>query len=233
MEEHSAPEPSRISEIPQHEGDNGEASLEQETLEGQPNGHDITDNGSNDENSVKDSILESSSKNVAETNRHDEDSCLPPHDQTDGLASAAATVTATSSPSPAGPRVQENGFVSVQLNDEQQTPEESLSGMPGPCTPTRFLTITGENGTTGRPPSEQEGSSSPSVPSIITVRSRSDTVMSTVSSIPGPQGQQRMSSMFFVVQALETIQNTKEGRRRGHLKDITGKALGSSSFQCF
>jgi hypothetical protein len=32
--------------------------------------------------------------------------------------------------------------------------------------------------------------------------------------------------MFFVVQALETIQNSKEGKRKGPLKDATVKALG-------
>jgi hypothetical protein len=32
--------------------------------------------------------------------------------------------------------------------------------------------------------------------------------------------------MFFVVQALETIQNSKEGKRKGPLKDATAKALG-------
>jgi hypothetical protein len=57
-------------------------------------------------------------------------------------------------------------------------------------------------------------------------RGRSDTMQSTVSSIPGPQGQPTMTSMFFVVQALETIQNTKEGKRKGALKDSVAKALG-------
>jgi hypothetical protein len=51
-------------------------------------------------------------------------------------------------------------------------------------------------------------------------------MQSTVSSIPGPQGQPTMTSMFFVVQALETIQNTKEGKRKGALKDSVAKALG-------
>jgi hypothetical protein len=60
-------------------------------------------------------------------------------------------------------------------------------------------------------------------------RERSDTMLSTVSSIPGPQGQARMSSMFFVVQALETIQSTKEGKRKGSLKDAIDKALGTHS----
>jgi hypothetical protein len=36
-----------------------------------------------------------------------------------------------------------------------------------------------------------------------------------------------MSSMYFVVQALETIQNTKEGKKKGPLKDSTTKALGT------
>jgi hypothetical protein len=53
-------------------------------------------------------------------------------------------------------------------------------------------------------------------------------MLSTVSSIPGPQGQPRMSSMFFVVQTLESIQNSKEGKRKGHLRDAIAKALGMS-----
>jgi len=53
-------------------------------------------------------------------------------------------------------------------------------------------------------------------------------MLSTVSSIPGPQGQQTMSSMFFVVQALESIQNSKEGKRKGSLKDSATKALGKA-----
>jgi hypothetical protein len=32
--------------------------------------------------------------------------------------------------------------------------------------------------------------------------------------------------MFFVVQALETIQNSKDGKKKGVLKDSTAKALG-------
>jgi hypothetical protein len=48
-----------------------------------------------------------------------------------------------------------------------------------------------------------------------------------MTSVPGPQGEPRMSSMFFVVQALETIQNTKEGKRKGALKDAITKALGT------
>ena len=55
---------------------------------------------------------------------------------------------------------------------------------------------------------------------------RSDTILSTISSIPGPHGEVRMTSMFFVVQALETIHNTKEGKRKGPLKDAIAKALG-------
>jgi hypothetical protein len=51
-------------------------------------------------------------------------------------------------------------------------------------------------------------------------------MLSTLGSTLGPQGQQTMSSMFFVVQALETIQNSKEGKRKGPLKDATTKALG-------
>jgi hypothetical protein len=57
-------------------------------------------------------------------------------------------------------------------------------------------------------------------------RERSDTMLSTLGSTLGPQGQQTMSSMFFVVQALEIIQNSKEGKRKGPLKDTTTKALG-------
>jgi len=67
---------------------------------------------------------------------------------------------------------------------------------------------------------------SPRVASASHPRGRSDTLLSTVSSTLGPQGQQTMSSMFFVVQALETIQNSKEGKRKGPLKDATAKALG-------
>lgn len=52
-------------------------------------------------------------------------------------------------------------------------------------------------------------------------------MLSTVSTIHGPQGQLRMSSMFFVVQALESIQNTKEGKRKSPLKDAIAKALGT------
>lgn len=40
-----------------------------------------------------------------------------------------------------------------------------------------------------------------------------------------------MSSMFFVVQALETIQNSKEGKKKGPLKDATSKALGNHRSQ--
>ena len=65
------------------------------------------------------------------------------------------------------------------------------------------------------------------MPNFASIRERSDTMLSTVSSIPGPQGQARMSSMFFVVQALETIQSTKEGKRKGALKDAIAKALGT------
>ena len=57
-------------------------------------------------------------------------------------------------------------------------------------------------------------------------RERSDTMLSVVSSITGPHGDKRMSSMFFVVQTLEGIQNTKEGKRKGPLKDAITKALG-------
>lgn len=59
-------------------------------------------------------------------------------------------------------------------------------------------------------------------------RDRSDTMLSAVSSITGPHGEKRMSSMFFVVQTLEGIQNTKEGKRKGPLKDAIAKALGMS-----
>jgi hypothetical protein len=55
---------------------------------------------------------------------------------------------------------------------------------------------------------------------------RSDTMLTAVSSITGPHGEKRMSSMFFVVQTLESIQNTKEGKRKGPLKDAIAKALG-------
>jgi brefeldin A-inhibited guanine nucleotide-exchange protein len=73
-----------------------------------------------------------------------------------------------------------------------------------------------------------ESSHAPTTPasSILSTRERSDTMMSTISSLPGPQGQRTMSSMFFVVQALETIQNSKEGKKKGPLKDATAKALG-------
>ena len=67
---------------------------------------------------------------------------------------------------------------------------------------------------------------SPRVTPAPQARGRSDTILSTVSATLGPQGQQTMSSMFFVVQALETIQNSKEGKRKGPLKDSTTKALG-------
>lgn len=53
-------------------------------------------------------------------------------------------------------------------------------------------------------------------------------MLSTVSSVLGPQSQPRMSSMFFVVQALESIQNSKEGKRKSHLRDAIAKALGMS-----
>jgi len=69
---------------------------------------------------------------------------------------------------------------------------------------------------------------SPSPP-VTAARERSDTILSTVSSMPGPQGQQTMSSMFFVVQTLESIQNSKEGKRKGPLRDSTAKALGNCS----
>jgi hypothetical protein len=36
-----------------------------------------------------------------------------------------------------------------------------------------------------------------------------------------------MSSMFFVVQALESIQSSKEGKKKGPLKDAIAKALGN------
>lgn len=65
------------------------------------------------------------------------------------------------------------------------------------------------------------------IASVAPIRERSDTMMSTVNSIPGPQGQPTMSSMFFVVQALESIQNSKEGKRKGPLKDSTARALGT------
>ena len=65
--------------------------------------------------------------------------------------------------------------------------------------------------------------------SFASSRERSDALLSTVSSIPGPQGQPRMSSMFFVVQTLETIQSTKEGKRKSPLKDAIAKALGPHS----
>lgn len=66
------------------------------------------------------------------------------------------------------------------------------------------------------------------IPNAVPSRERSDTLSSTVSSIPGPQGQPRMTSMYFVLQALESIQNSKEGKRKGSLKDAIGKALGMS-----
>ena len=76
----------------------------------------------------------------------------------------------------------------------------------------------------------QEAESMPKVPQTPTVtsisaRDRTDSI-NTVSTIPGPQGQPRMTSMFFVVQALEAIQNSKEGKRKGALKDAIAKALG-------
>jgi hypothetical protein len=37
-----------------------------------------------------------------------------------------------------------------------------------------------------------------------------------------------MSGMFFVVQTFEAIQNSKEGKRKGPLKDAIAKALGKS-----
>lgn len=64
------------------------------------------------------------------------------------------------------------------------------------------------------------------VASTLVSRERSDTMLSAVSSITGPHGEKRMSSMFFVVQTLESIQNTKEGKRKGPLKDTIAKALG-------
>ena len=71
-----------------------------------------------------------------------------------------------------------------------------------------------------------QASQSPPVAHINPFRERSDTMLSTVSAIPGPQGQPAMSSMFFVVQALESIQNSKEGKKKATLKDATAKALG-------
>jgi hypothetical protein len=72
--------------------------------------------------------------------------------------------------------------------------------------------------------SDQQAALSPTIEQH--PRGRSDTLQSTVSSVPGPQGQPTMTSMFFVVQALETIQNSKEGKRKGALKDSIAKALG-------
>ena len=73
----------------------------------------------------------------------------------------------------------------------------------------------------------QHNTTPSTIASVPPTRERSDTMMSTVNSIPGPQGQPTMSSMFFVVQALESIQNSKEGKRKGPLKDSTARALGT------
>ena len=81
--------------------------------------------------------------------------------------------------------------------------------------------------TNGPSPDSSHDAQTIAMPNFASIRERSDTMLSTVSSIPGPQGQARMSSMFFVVQALETIQSTKEGKRKGALKDAIAKALGT------
>src|ERR1700685_3886602 len=75
----------------------------------------------------------------------------------------------------------------------------------------------------------RESSNAPTTPvsTVHSSRERSDTMLSTMSSIPGPQGQHTMSSMFFVVQALESIQSSKEGKKKGPLKDAIAKALGN------
>jgi len=84
------------------------------------------------------------------------------------------------------------------------------------------------NGTQTADRSQSPHTTPPS--NAVTNRERSDTTLSTVSSVPGPQGQPRMSSMFFVVQALESIQLSREGKRNGHLRDAIAKALGMSHY---
>ena len=65
------------------------------------------------------------------------------------------------------------------------------------------------------------------VPTTPGSKDRSDPMPSAAGSATGPHGEKRMSSMFFVVQTLEGIQNAKEGKRKGPLKETVAKALGN------
>jgi len=124
-------------------------------------------------------------------------------------------------------------FVVVPLNDESSKEAEGAS-FEFDFT-SRASLIEGDNAThSGTNGVAQNGGQEHSVASTLhsstataTTRERSDTILSTISSIPGPQGQQKMSSMYFVVQTLETIQNSKDGKKKGPLKDSTTKALGT------
>ena len=154
---------------------------------------------------------------------------------TNGGTGAVDTPYANSS-IPAGD--QGERFVEAQINDGQSNPPEGINYEHRSKCYFFYLGLllisldhnAEANGTSAE---SSHGAQTVATPNFATSRERSDIMLSTVSSIPGPQGQARMSSMFFVVQALETIQSTKEGKRKSPLTDAIAKALGTRSNSLF
>ena len=149
--------------------------------------------------------------NPAETEAEKRDNLPEGHEDTGSETEHGQSVSRDSGPP--------NDFVQVSLDDAQQTrpAEGELEGE----LPSRHLLILTASGDSGSHASAHDHMSN-----ITTSRERSETLLSTISSTVGPQGQPTMSSMFFLVQALESIQSSKEGKRKGPLKDATAKALG-------
>jgi hypothetical protein len=130
------------------------------------------------------------------------------------------------------PPMQEGEFVVVRLSEEHVEGMSDLSKFCSDCMLIESEDVQSSlsNGNTHERASGATPSTSP-IPNDAT-RPRNDTLSSTFSSASGAQVQPALSSMFFVAQALEAIQNSKEGKRRGPLKDATAKALGMYIIRC-
>ena len=144
---------------------------------------------------------------------------------TDKHEAEARSITSTDPPP-----VQEDEFVVVQLNADESHGTSDVFRQLSQSVSSRVDNAERPpmNGTHEQETTRFSHSQNPNG----ATRPRNDTISSTFSSGSGHQGQ-TMSSMFFVVQALEAIQNSKEGKRKGPLKDATMKALGTHCYILF
>jgi hypothetical protein len=125
----------------------------------------------------------------------------------------------------------EGEFVVVRLSEEHP---EGMSNLSKCCSHCMLIELENVQSSISNGTHERASGETPStspIPNNAT-RPRNDTLSSTFSSASGAQGQPALSSMFFVAQALEAIQNSKEGKRKGPLKDATAKALGMRVIYC-